>query len=600
MHDASLAKSESATIFVSGTLDDVVSIVEQLAWFAASFRPSVSEELTMSSVSFKNLVHVEPADHISQQKRATFELQLDTLESIELDDDLEGMISPTCWQELFQGGILASGFPIAPREEGLGLEIPFELMILLSQARLSMTHDLGTILFGHSTCLFPAKKLQDGVQWHLVKSSDSELLRDCLDNLRGRIYEDKISIMASRRTFLGYHHAHVLLGTRKLIEKSSASTSGFDTSSSKIEIAREGTTSAGLSIKSIFNLVVAGKWTMHKGLQVNMTGNRTYSDRLDNSSRRPILLYDRRTRSAWLVSELSLILHMVLTYLDRSKIRRRRCNQEGYQINEWPQLPSAEACSDGGAAAHKVICEHRDLYLYTNENKEERYLWNEVDDFLKDLGSIRQAENLRKATSGWQISSSRPQGWDFVDFVEKDEEICQREMPKNDNRASWWRLSAAKDMLVVFGRDFGKLIVPDVAKRKVQFGWENLPDQAELLAASMPCVQYLISRTNIEGKLGHCLLMPELAWHSPTERHSSCSQYCNSSCLCIQELRQPSDSTILPWRSPINPPRNPYSSAAVIFGNPKLFHESLNKRFPSGGATDRDRESVNKVVDGKQ
>lgn len=580
MHDASLENPETADIFVSGTLDDVVSIIEQLAWSAASFRPSVSKELTTSSVTFKNLVYIEPAGHTFQQRGAIFELQLDALESVKMEDDLESEISPVCWQELFQGGILASGFPIAPREEGLGLEIPFELMILLSQVRISMTYDLRTVLFGHSTCLFPAKKLQAGVQWHLVKSSDSDLLRDRLSLSRERIFDDKISTLTSLRTFLGYQHAHILLGTRKLIEKSSATPSGLHTSSSKIELAREGTTSAGLSIKSIFNLVVAGKWTMHKGLQVNMSGNRGYSDRLDNSSKRPILLYDRRTRSAWLVSELSLILHMVLTYLERSKMRRVRCNQKGRQTQEWANLPFAEACSDGGAAAHKVICEHRDLYLYTNENTE-RYLWNEIDDFLKDLGSIRQAENLRKATSGWQISSSRPQGWDFVDFVEKDEEICQKEMPKNDNRASWWRLSAAKDMLVIFGQGFGKLIVPDLAKTKVQFGWENLPDQAELLAASMPCVQYLISRTYIEGKPGHCFLMPGLAWHSPTERHSSCSPYCDSSCLCIQELRQSSDAIILPWRSPINPPRNPYSLAAVIFGNPKFFHESLNQSFLS-------------------
>ena len=54
---------------------------------------------------------------------------------------------------------MAYRFSIAKFDEGSGLEIPFELIVFLVQVRTSIDYDGGTILLGHSSCLFLSKKL---------------------------------------------------------------------------------------------------------------------------------------------------------------------------------------------------------------------------------------------------------------------------------------------------------------------------------------------------------------------------------------------------------------------------------------------------------
>jgi hypothetical protein len=562
-------------------LDDVVATVEQLAWFAAVFRPPIADGLTVSSVSFDKLEPAELAAWPSQQNGPAFGLRLDTLNLENLRSHSGADESSTCWQELFRGGVLAYGFPIAQRDEGSGVEIPFELMTFFAQVRISMDYDAGTILLGHSSCLFPSKMLRKGVQWHFVKTSDRGVVKDVLRSCPEWVREKELSTLASLRTFLGYYPcARVLLGTERLLQRNPIAGSNLPNSSSRIELAREGTTTAGFSTKGIFNGTIGGKWTVPKGLRVNLSGNREYYDRLEKASERPILLYDCFSKSAWLVSELSLVLHLVLTYLKQPRIQQRRRIRTECEPEAWPKLPFAEACANGGESAYSTISKNHDLYLYTNEHGEKRLFWNIVDGFLNDLGSLRSAVNLKKATSGWQIFPSRLQGWDFNDLATKEESVHQRELPPKSKSATWWKLSETKNMLVIFGSGFGEVITPDLTKTKVYPGWECLPGRAELLAASMPCVLQLAKQSNVTTQPSYCYLMPELAWHKPTNRDESCNKYCNSSCICIQELRLVSTARTLFSNSRPNPPGKLSSYEAVIFGNPRYYHQSLPNPFP--------------------
>jgi hypothetical protein len=529
----------------------------------------------------------------SQQSEAGFKLCVDSLELENLESHLQVNNSSTCWRDLFRGGVMAYGFSIAQRDEGSGLEIPFELMTFLAQVRASIDYDGGTILLGHSSCLFPSKKLQTGVQWHFTNADDSDLLNDILMSYPEWLREKDLSMLTSLRTFLGYYpSARVLLGTEKLLQGNPVAKSDLPNATSRIELARDGTTSAGFSIKGVLNGSIGGRWAVPKGLRVDLTEHRDYDDYLEKASIRPILLYDCLSKSAWLVSELSLVLHMVLIYLSQSRIQQRRRLRTGCEAEAWPKMPFVEACIDGGAVAHKTISNNHDLYLYTNEHGEKKLFWNVVDDFLKDLASIRSAVNLKKASSGWQVFASRLQGWDFNDLAVKEESVHQRESPPDSKKASWWRLSDAKGMLVIFGSNFGQLISPDLTQTKVYSGWECVPAQAELLTASIPCVLQLAEQSGAKTDQGNYLLSPEIAWHKPTSRDKSCNQYCNSSCLCIQELRPVRTARNLVSRSLINPPINPpgklASYQAIIFGEPKYYHQSLQtcllptKPIPSG------------------
>ena len=132
-------------------------------------------------------------------------------------------------------------------------------------------------------------------------------------------------MLTSLRTFLGYYpSARVLLGTEKLLQGNPVTKSDLPNATSRIELARDGITSAGFSIKGVLNRTIGGKWAVPKGLRVDLTEHRGYDDRLEKASIRPILLYDCLSKSAWLVPELSLVLYIVLTYLSQSRIQQRR------------------------------------------------------------------------------------------------------------------------------------------------------------------------------------------------------------------------------------------------------------------------------------
>ena len=528
----------------------------------------------MSSVSFHK---ADKLTYLSPIGEVLFELSFCSPEQEKLGQNShcnEGSVM--CWHSLFKDGVLACGFPIAERAEGDGLEISFPLMVLFAKVSVSMDYDNGTILLGPSSLLFPSKRLHNAVQWHYVEANDNQVLVNTLNSCPERIQEGDISNLTSLKTFLGYYtHALVFLGTEELLQSNVISDSGLPKSKSRIELAREGKTASGFSMPGIINGMVEGKWSLPKGLEVSLAENREYYDRLDKAYERPVLMYDWSTKSAWLVSEVSLVLHMTLTFLKQPRIQQRRRRWEEQRSTTWPRLPYAKASQDGGDAAYSAITTHQDLYLYTKENGTDKHFWGVVDDSLKDMTSIRKAVNLRKAVAGWRMSEVRLQGWDFNELATKTDYVCQKEVPRNGKKPPWWQLSAAEDILVIFGGNFGQLIAPDLSTAEVSPGWETIPTQAELLVASMPCVEQLAKHAESNKVDNRYHLTSELVWHRPTGQSRSCNEFCNSSCIYIQEVR--SVSRLSKWfgLTAPNPPGNLDRSQAVIFGDPKYYHQSL-------------------------
>jgi hypothetical protein len=157
----------------------------------------------------------------------------------------------------------------------------------------------GGILVGQSAILFPSGQLRNTVQWHCIDPSDGRSAVNVLRNCQGRICGTDIESLASCRTFLGcYRCVDVLLGANSLFQKTTIRSSDWMPSKSRIELAREGTTSLGLTMKGIVNGTLCGKWTLPKGLQVALSDNRVYDDRLEKAVDQPILLYDGDTQTS--------------------------------------------------------------------------------------------------------------------------------------------------------------------------------------------------------------------------------------------------------------------------------------------------------------
>jgi hypothetical protein len=559
------ATLERAKVNVRGPLDDVLPIIQQLAWFTAVFRVATPNSLTVSTAIFRNT----PLENRSLSG-CEFEIFPKTLNlSALVSGSTSDEMTPTCWHRLFHGTILAFGFPISERDEGVGVQIPFELMTSLANITTAIYQEGGeAILIGHSVALFPSEELRDGIQWHCLGAGDNEpisSLAETFISLKNADFDE----LSSRRTFLGYYEkALVLLGTKKLLKANAVAGSDLNPANSRIELAREGTFSFGLSIKSIVNGTIAGKWTITKTHRVSLADNREYFDLLDDAQARPVLVYDRMAESAWLVAELSLVLHIALTYLAQPLVQRRR--KTGYKplSGPWPELPYAKSSHDGGMAA-RIACDLSDnhnLELWSMEDGNPKRFWSVVEGILKDLSAIRKAVDVQRANSGWRPwSVPKPglRGWDFCELATKAPSVLQKELPR-DHETSWWGLQEAEGMLVIFGSQFGKLIEP--GSNKTPFGSTGAPARAKLLVASMPCVNELM-----KVKDGKCYLN-SLVWNQPRKRSNTCNLHCDkSSCLCIQELGSFSDTS--PNKKLLD------KAEAVVFGESKHYHTALTAKW---------------------
>jgi len=557
---------------ISGNYHDVMLTLELLAWLAVTFRLPQQRGIALSSVDYESMGNKSLNSSSSVRDTRYLPILLSKQSAAPRSHiDTPG----TCWLPLFQEGILACGFPAAPREEGIGLEIPFQLMIHFAGIRGSMEYDKFKILVGPSRILFPVKLLGDSVQWHYIEASeDDELVHLFSKYIEEHFPHDILDLsdiedFATKRTFLGhYNHAFVTAGTHEAVNISTIGDSIAPRSNTRLEIAREGTANIGFSTYGGTG-AIAGKWIFPKSLQVSLAGNHTYEDRLSSAIDRPLVVYDINERSAWLVSELSIVLHLAHKYLNSSRAQRRGRGDVDQIF--WPHSPFAQSSADGGKAAYSVIQKCADTHLYTrHEDGKPQKFWNEIDAILKDLASIRTEERLKRNETGLGLSKPRLQGWDFNDLATKEETVYQRELPKECVRSPWWPLVEENNIVVLFGRDFGSLIRPDLEKSKPYCGWESVPSQAELLTASMPVFRSLMYKYEDPHQVASGLF-----WQKPTKRDCPPCGNCTDGCLYVQGLidRRPGKG--------MRPNKRLLRSDAVIFGDIKHYHKMKLKMKPT-------------------
>jgi hypothetical protein len=547
-------------IIITGASESqIIDIMEQIAWLGCVFTCKQTESGHGPFLATANywLSSTSPTLQLSVQNYS-----------------LEGYLDEPCWTNLLRKATLAVGFPVRKRPEGLGLEIPFPLLLRFADISVSMDYDGGTLLVGESTILFPSRQLEDGIQWHIADAKSGQEAFHVIAQSSEWVRTNNIGQLAQQRAYLGYRHALVLLGTRELIKSQRPIielSCRLPETRSQIEMVREGTMGAGISVRGIFSVTIGGKWVVPARLNVSLEDDRDVEDRLMNACQRPILVYDRVKDGGWLVPELSLVVHMALTYLNRPEVRRR-CFRRVQEA-----LPYIAATADGGEAAYNVIKTHWKTELYRKiEDGQMKTFGMVIRDFMKDLQKLRTAENIRRVSKGVSLNSSSDRslrGWDFSELVLKEENMYQKEMKWKDGGPMWAMLGDSKDMLVILGSCLGELICPDLERISVTSGWESIPKGAGLLTATNSCVLQLAQK---EVLLTVSQMTPEqpsekLFWYRPTI-HPDCN--CHNFCLSIHEITQKGIKTCTETRAP----RRLQDNGATVFGCASPYHKSLKKR----------------------
>ena len=252
---------------------------------------------------------------------------------------------------MFDGGyVLAQGFPVPPRKNGRGIELPFAIMVEQAMTYHTISHRGSIILKGSQTALVPIvidgiKTLDQAeeVQWHLIGKKPKLVHVDHLDKSK-RIegyyltdvefstensdlsWEDidqrglkmvpvgSIEELSSKRSFVGHFpKAQILVGTKE------ARYEKFERSDAKLVKGNVMKFGQAINITMGTNFGTAGVLNTTAGTTLRRTKYDTtpkqvpalIGDQLRNRRNRPHILYDVEKETAWMIPEACIILYLM-------------------------------------------------------------------------------------------------------------------------------------------------------------------------------------------------------------------------------------------------------------------------------------------------
>ena len=461
----------------------------------------------------------------------------------------------SCWHRIYQGGVIAYNLPIPQRGDEIGLELPHEMMISLTDTWYPVEHANGVILKGKTMALLPIAMSSTAVQWHLVTSNGPDLmltLNDLADGPTSVLPLDQLHLAAQKRAILGYcSTAKIWLGTHDSGYQHIRLSSALPYKGSSFSLSRElnfafgfahgGTGSLGLKVK------------LPKTMMNIKSGSPNISDTILQSRDNSALLYSVDDGIADLVPELCVIMHFILYWASRQTDRKELLRK----------LPRAQPSHDGGLAAFETINQHKDLELRPKTDLGGQVtLIGLVTRFLQSLQGLKELSYSDEYLSFDR--SSRIVGWEFVDIALGQQFQAAKKSDIQVSTAGNWSKALSKDPRIVnvFASRLGRPIRPDPSTTLCR-AWDPLPLHKDFLVASLSCVAKLSER------LGHDSYHPALSTNFNLHIPPGCCDPCDpadpNGCRRIADLRPKSVSL-----AEIPPP-----TGAIIIANRKCERSAM-------------------------
>lgn len=518
-------ESEQMLLQVKGNFDQICETLEQFSWLATTLRPGTGGMLTVSEIKFQ----------LSDPSEKLFRLSLLEQSNDRKPDPNE---AGQCWTSLFTESNLAYGFSLCDDnrpDEMLGLEIPFLPMAAFAGVKYPVDFAGRTVLAGPSTLLTPTVSVRGSIQWHYSRGKDRfDSCKQYVKVLDPALQTMAWDELAAARTFLGFgSNAEILLGTKYGTD---VSESKVPRAGGKLSIATEGPITMEVSARGVFKVGLSGVWKAARaGERAQLEAQqRTLIDCIRPCQYAPALLYDYEAARAFLVPELSVILHMASAYL-------RTCSSLPID-----QIPCAEPCPNSGEAAFRVVEQEQNLAIPFQIGESRKYR-----DIIHDFVTIWEQRKLqtsvsRQAELDLRINNSI-RGWDFVDMQGKLSEFYEREISTNKSfrRAQpiWWKMFAKQPCMVIFGGNIGCPIrkIAHEINQPYCNAWADIPTGKHLLLANASSFSQLrticCSQFQPSNKHRHYhMITGELAWARPkgSTLFEPCTQ--GDSCTPVQTM----------------------------------------------------------------
>ena len=462
----------------------------------------------------------------------------------------------SCWTMLYPSAVVAWGFPIAPRDEPAGLEIPWHLMLSFSGAKFPIEFQNSMIIRQDPMVIFPVAKTRSGTQWHAVYGGLSAFFEQIKLSPLLPIQDDIQSVLQGRH-FLGWlKNAQVNLGTQRPTDQ----ISGAEWDNERgLQLGEEFSATLNIRLPWIAGLTGGGKILAPRSQKQRIEGRQLdYHLEIRRSSHTQAIYYDCRSKTGWFVPELSLLLHIIYAAL------LKHCPD----LDALYHLHYARRLADGGEAALQVIQECEAIVLWSTEedDKKKDYRFKDlVKDFLVWFGNRKQAMGTRLEHLELKANLDL-RGWDFGDLRDFTAIYRIRKItaPLFRGRPDWWELAKDPNTLVVLGNNAGQVICPNWKLERPCRSWASIPADYNLFASTVNCLKDVCRPR--ENNLPQWRLSTQFVWHQP-EGSSPFDNCAGNSCNPVQKLR---DLSIL---NPFHGLRNPTDikpNGAVVFGLPNM------------------------------
>ena len=462
---------ERAELVLNGSPAEIIEIVNQIAWLGLVFRSPVPGQL----------VHADFT--LEQSALLQFDLTYSPNQRFQACHDL-------CWPPLFLGFVMAKGFPIPPRDDEVGVELPFDLMASLANIAHPVICDGGFVLRGYSSIIYPvsgvSSSLPSGsVQWHALHASANErsISLKTIEN-RQRIRTtnlDEFEALSACRTFLGYSaETRVCLGTKEADYRESRRPQGNPLGPQKGRFVFKGL-SANLNGSHFVGGGFTSNWDYHrsKSAEIKDRAQTSYEAILSDIVDEPSILYDVQDCRGWLVPEICVILHMM-------HIRASNWAQKGTMPTLKNKIPFTDGGSDASgkpsaAALKAILKDAQDPELYVSVRGNEKcHLSAWVTEFWAVIDAIKtDMKNDKPADRAGLV------GWIFEDVVIKGSTCGERRETIKRFQGNWKRLVNEAGVVVFHGMGYGEIIKSIDPICSV---WRSPPTGEDLLIASIESV----------------------------------------------------------------------------------------------------------------
>ncbi|KAF2634251.1 hypothetical protein P280DRAFT_554719 [Massarina eburnea CBS 473.64] len=458
-----------------------------------------------------------------------------------------------CWLPLFCGAVIASGFPIPKRADGVGLEISLDLLAALAGVCNAVEFDGGVVMKGFSHMFVPVRKTGDCLQWHAITNQDPEkrlTYSEGISRCDSRALLDQVTIddIQRLRPIVGWCSVAV-----SNLGSSAANYENIDYSGA-IE-ANSSVTCAGGSLG--FQQFGAAQLNFRFGgkdgkCHFQRTG--PYQRIVSAAENTMVALYDTGEQRAWLVPASNVMLHMA----------QHRHQLEPFEIDGKPIVLDTDVAP--GSSAKQTLFKNASVRLSDTED----YTFK---DFILNTWSlleflIDQDVDRDRHSQGTSVKVTLREflhGYEFKAVVQERTPFRRKEIQLAKTNGGWPLLLQDIDALVLFADGFEDIIIPaNCGNAGLCRSWQRVPKGKDYLATTTKTLKdlYDVAGCRLSRKY---LTSTHLQWHQgDSTLFDACDRSQVFECGCNRLQRIIPKSAI----GEVVPPGFVLDHGAVIFGHP--------------------------------